>query len=112
MHMAQARGETGGLNQLKKRLSGAIDHLDGFEPHVIEVTQGRALRNLCTETLSARQPVALRQSRTKTSQAALGYRYRSQPVLIQRLHSSALSASHRRRIDFSSIRITRCARNV
>jgi len=60
MQIAQASEKSGGLNQLKNRLSGTIDHLDGFEPHVIEVTQGRPLRDLCTETLAAKQPVALR----------------------------------------------------
>ena len=40
MQMAQASEKTGGLNW-KTHLSGTIDHLDGFEPHVIEVSAVR-----------------------------------------------------------------------
>jgi hypothetical protein len=60
MQMAQVSENTSGLNQLKNRLSGTIDHLDGFGPRASEGGQGPPLRDLCTETLGAKQPIALR----------------------------------------------------
>jgi len=58
MQMAQASENTGGLNPLKIRLSGTIDHLDGFGPRAFEEVV-RALR-----FVGGRLPIRARRSVT------------------------------------------------